>query len=321
MPDITCPFCGASNFRYPSQASQKFCNNDCYQAHHRQQCVAVKCPSCGITNYKSPSTASRKFCNNDCYQAYHRQQCVAVKCPSCGTTNYKSPSTAFRKFCNKDCQDAYHHRSKVVVKCPNCGTANYQKPSTASRKYCNKDCFNSHFKSRHIGERYGRYTIIDVTPDTGVVLAECSCGTIKAVKLGSLVSSETVSCGCHSREMASKTAIRLKTTHGLSKHPAYIRYLKRLRRERDSGWTFDMDKALRDLQPTCVICGSDDRLAIDHVVSFIKKGCLNPGNACVLCVSCNSAKGAKTLEELPLDWQTKIRKAAQEFYDVWMKQC
>ena len=78
-----------------------------------------------------------------------------------------------------------------------------------------------------------------------------------------------------------------------------------------------MAKALFELQPVCVVCGSDIKLAVDHVTPVTKGGSLIPGNAVVLCKSCNSAKFNRDLQELLPLTAFSIIVAAQEFAECW----
>jgi len=48
---------------------------------------------------------------------------------------------------------------------------------------------------------------------------------------------------------------------------------------------------------TCQYCGTHDRLSIDHVVPSSKGGKTNFENCVACCVTCNLAKGNKTLPE------------------------
>lgn len=70
-----------------------------------------------------------------------------------------------------------------------------------------------------VGTRFGKLVVTDYYRigyyKWATVL--CDCGTIKETRVSSLVDGYTVSCGCHSKQVASE---RLKT-HGLSKHPLY----------------------------------------------------------------------------------------------------
>lgn len=47
----------------------------------------------------------------------------------------------------------------------------------------------------------------------------------------------------------------------------------------------------------CQNCGSSDRLSIDHILPLSRGGSDDPENLQVLCKSCNSSKGARTMEE------------------------
>lgn len=47
----------------------------------------------------------------------------------------------------------------------------------------------------------------------------------------------------------------------------------------------------------CAYCGAEDKLTIDHVVPISRGGLDAPDNVVPACKSCNSSKGAKTLDE------------------------
>jgi 5-methylcytosine-specific restriction endonuclease McrA len=82
-----------------------------------------------------------------------------------------------------------------------------------------------------------------------------------------------------------------------------------------------MEEALRWLQPACVLCGADDCLSTDHVRPLSKGFGLEPGNAVTLCISCNSTKHDKDLDELPPDVAMKLLAEAKRFRDRWLADC
>lgn len=47
----------------------------------------------------------------------------------------------------------------------------------------------------------------------------------------------------------------------------------------------------------CVVCESTEGLALDHILPFSRGGKHNASNLQVLCRTCNSSKGAKTMDE------------------------
>jgi hypothetical protein len=77
------------------------------------------------------------------------------------------------------------------------------------------------------GEVFGHLTVLQEEPPTRkpngasvrVFLARCSCGKERVVRLHSLTSGKTVSCGHVQREKAKQN--KAATTHGLSKTPVY----------------------------------------------------------------------------------------------------
>jgi 5-methylcytosine-specific restriction endonuclease McrA len=78
-----------------------------------------------------------------------------------------------------------------------------------------------------------------------------------------------------------------------------------------------MEYVLRQLQTRCVLCKATENLTVDHVQPVSKGYNLYPGNAVVLCLSCNSRKGNKNLQELPLKTSYKLANAAYEFFVKW----
>lgn len=142
---------------------------------------------------------------------------------------------------------------------------------------------------------------------------QCTCGNITKVSGTSLRKGTSQSCGCLQHEMA--------TTHGLSYTREYKSSQRQKRREAaallDSQWTLLMDTCLRNYQSCCVVCGSIDKLSVDHVIPLSKGGGLYPGNAVTLCSHHNSVKNDKDLDQLPIKMATKIREAAESFRVAW----
>jgi len=172
-----------------------------------------------------------------------------------------------------------------------------------------------------LGHIFGRWTVLEKTERryrTSIMwLCRCTCGTLREVRSSDLLQRKSTSCGCLSNENRRKAL----TTHGKAHTPEYSCLLSRQRRERkrifDSQWTFDMELALKHLFPTCVVCGLSDRLCVDHVKPLIMGYGLCPGNAVILCVSCNSKKRSRLPNELPDDMRIPILNAAQQFKDYW----
>lgn len=53
----------------------------------------------------------------------------------------------------------------------------------------------------------------------------------------------------------------------------------------------------RLFQNRCFTCGTEDELTIDHIIPLSRGGNHGIGNLQILCKSCNSRKGAKTIYE------------------------
>lgn len=69
-------------------------------------------------------------------------------------------------------------------------------------------------------------------------------------------------------------------------------------------------------------CGKTEKennelLHIDHVKPLYEGNGLKPGNAIILCKSCNSSKRAKSLDQLSVEDAIKIILAAEQFRCYW----
>ena len=170
------------------------------------------------------------------------------------------------------------------------------------------------------GSVFGRLKYLSDTEErtkSRRVISTCLCSCGKEVKIvkNDLLTGHTKSCGCYKLSVIS-------TKNGLSKTRAYISHKQQIRRELSINldkWTQDMSKLLFELQKECVICLSSKRLGVDHVNPLSKGFGLEPGNAVVLCGSCNSSKGSRYLSDLPIEKRDKIVSAAEHFKQVWEK--
>jgi len=174
-----------------------------------------------------------------------------------------------------------------------------------------------------VGRVFGRYTVLKYAGKRGThhyFLCRCECGTEKVVQAGHLRSGRTKSCGCYQRERIIET----QTTHGLSHTADYRRWEEARRKGKelklDVNWTRDMEQALYEQQPECVLCGVIHPLSVDHVRPLSRGYGLEPGNAVILCKNCNSQKYNKALEALPAKHRKRIMKAAKAFASYWKAQ-
>lgn len=214
-------------------------------------------------------------------------------------------------YCRCDCGSEIEVRSDSL-----------RSGNTKSCGCLSKEQPNSKKRMDLIGQRYGRLVVISLSMRRGNAKerywsCRCDCGTTKDVSGAALRKGGTKSCGCFNREQVSK---RMKT-HGQSRTPCYwnTANLKRreLKRSVDCGWTLDMEKAIKQFQPACVVCYSKYILAVDHVYPLSLGYGLFPGNAVILCKRCNSRKNNRLLKDLPEDVRVKIETASSEFYKYW----
>lgn len=171
-----------------------------------------------------------------------------------------------------------------------------------------------------VGQRFGRLLVLKFVRkhrSYSYWLCCCDCGKHQTIRSTSLTTRHTTSCGCFWKEQVITSA----TKHGQSHTPEYVALKSRerleLRRGLDIIWTPEMDAALRFLQPACVLCTSKQRLSVDHVRPLSRGYGLCPGNAVMLCGSCNSAKSNLRLGELPGDAAARLVTAADDFYIHW----
>lgn len=173
------------------------------------------------------------------------------------------------------------------------------------------------------GQRFGRLLVTDFGPLRGehtVYTCKCDCGGVVAPTGSDLLSGRSTSCGCYHKEQTSIA----NTTHGLSHTLEYGAAISRKRLERkrrlDVKWTLNMEFLLRKLQPRCVVCDKATDLSIDHVLPLSRGHGLEPGNAVILCKSCNSKKRARLLNKLDPITAYKITVAANDFKAEWLCQ-
>lgn len=145
----------------------------------------------------------------------------------------------------------------------------------------------------------------------------CDCGQKTIVEGCRLREGSTQSCGCYGKEQRRKGT----TTHGLSYTREYQSDNEKRRRELEVGldynWSLEMSQELLSLQPKCILCESEQNLQIDHVLPLIRGFGLEPGNAVVLCRSCNSSKKDRLLSQLKPEIAEKIQDAAKAFEAYW----
>lgn len=189
---------------------------------------------------------------------------------------------------------------------------------------CKKSVFLKHAKSKviPIGTRYGSlivasHPILEEDNSRLFFLCKCDCGKEKVYLGTSLRIGHVKSCGCYQKKRASEA----NKTHGLARTKIYHQYLDTKRRELkkklDNNWTLEMTRELFALQPKCILCESVERLQVDHAQPLSKGFGLKPGNAVVLCKSCNSSKKAKLFTQLKPEIAEKIQEAAKAFEIYW----
>lgn len=213
-------------------------------------------------------------------------------------------------------------RWKCLCDCGNVKTISQSSLVSGNTRSCG--CLNKQTprnRAKLKGMRIGRLKVIEFHSVKKYVTywkCLCDCGNIAIVRGWRLTKERTKSCGCLVKDINRK---RL-TTHGKTGTSEYATATTNKRRERkrllDVQWTHEMEEALRDFQPFCVICGIEEILYTDHVYPLSKGYGLCPGNAIRLCKPCNSAKANKMPEELSDNRKQSVLRAAEEFRLHWI---
>ena len=73
---------------------------------------------------------------------------------------------------------------------------------------------------------------------------------------------------------------------------------RRRANKRENGGTLKAAdiKATYAIYPVCLACGAEENLSLDHIIPLAKAGRNSIGNIQVLCRSCNSTKGTRTID-------------------------
>lgn len=168
------------------------------------------------------------------------------------------------------------------------------------------------------GKKYGRLTTLKYVGknarNRAMWLCLCECGNEKVVMVRHLKTGAIVSCGCYRIEQVIKSHLK----HGMSYTKEYANVQARKRRELEKAldgiWTLEMEMLLYETFDKCAMCGKSRKLEVDHVHPLSRGGGLRPGNAVLLCSTCNRSKSDKLLKDLPHYQISSILRAADAFY-------
>jgi len=281
---------------------------DAREGLNRRKSVALMCRQCGESFVRELARARRggRFCSRECYDAYRGLRLVGMRYGRLVVENQGRSGYVLLCRCRCDCgrEVTVHSANLIAGRTSSCGCRNQEMRGSTTRIV------------HEPGTRFGRLTVLGREGALGkksMFRCRCDCGAIVIARGTHLRSGAIKSCGCYSHDQMKKR----NTTHGLTHTPEYMQSRKQKRSRLDRIWTVHMSMLLRNLQQQCVICGSAERLSVDHVRPLAKGNGLQPGNAVMLCRSCNSRKNDKDFEELPPDWQDKLAAAAGEFAEAW----
>ena len=282
--------------------------------------------SCGSIVYlPSNSLVSGNTTSCGCYQI----ECAINKCksrigiPSKNRLNLMGMT--FGKLTVIGESDSVNNKARWWVRC-SCGNEKIMHSGAlASGKTNSCGCMQAQVTSEKlrlnlIGMKFERLTVVGfngMKNHKSMWNVVCDCGTEKVVQGSLLTQGNTKSCGCYHIDRA----IEANTEHGQSKTKEYRRAVTRKYRDAskilDAGWTTDMEIALYEMFPYCVVCGDVSDLTTDHVFTLSRGVGLTPGTATVLCRSCNSHKMAKDIYDMEDDFRIPILYTAQAFSDYW----
>lgn len=102
---------------------------------------------------------------------------------------------------------------EVKVQCPNCGSirkTKYRRITQNGHEFCQACALKlKNEMPIEVGEKFGRWTVINNSKKTGFSECECECGTVRNVENSSLRSGISKSCGCISKEFNREQRIYL----------------------------------------------------------------------------------------------------------------
>jgi len=279
----------------------KFCGNSFSTSHARNNYCK---PECGFNARMERSDAKyigKRFGMLTVVRRYLDKRTKYVCLCDCGNETIVRPSALQRKD-NGRTQSCGCHRKQVGKRM---GAENGLGQQTFLEP----------------GTRFGRLTVIrmDGVNKNGATmcLCKCDCGNEKRTQAHTLLTGRCKSCGCFHREVSAENLRRARFKHGLSNDRAYLSWLKRQRYKDEQQWTYQMEAALKNLQPACVVCGSVENLHVDHVFPFNRGGKMVPGNVVILCRTCNISKSDRLLTDLSKEVAERIGEAAYAFLQRW----
>jgi len=239
-------------------------------------------------------------------------------CGVCGRVKFIPSGTRFGHLVVEEYVGTKKGKSVYLCQC-DCGRKTEVTGVSLTRgatKSCGHCDLVSNAKEIEIGAKFGRLTVVarhGRVKGRVTWFCQCECGNQTIVTGTRLRSGTTRSCGCLAKENSKK--------HGLYGTKFYESLRSKIRRERErklgNQWTLEMERLLRTMQPRCILCNASEDLTIDHVSPLARGYSLRPGNAVVLCRSCNSKKGRKSLSELSPSDACRINNAALQFLDMW----
>lgn len=167
-----------------------------------------------------------------------------------------------------------------------------------------------------VGRTFGKLSVLSLARSDArhrkYYLCKCTCGNDKVVNGASLVSGNTKSCGCLSRE--ARAATRLPGN--ASEITAVILGYKRHAKARGYVWGLSREQVEDLIKRSCVYCGTEpsnikstkntiapllyngiDR--VDNRIGYV------PDNVAPCCAQCNRAKGTLSAAEF-VGWANRI---------------
>src|ERR1700680_4284267 len=118
--NTTCPICGLTYYRFPSQIKKGVrvtCSRTCGARQFKDKGDWVPCQCCGVSFYRTKSLADRgfgKFCSRKCEAASRPNPSVECICGYCNTKFMKPwwdvNKCGGGKFCSRKCIDTFKRK-------------------------------------------------------------------------------------------------------------------------------------------------------------------------------------------------------------------
>jgi endogenous inhibitor of DNA gyrase (YacG/DUF329 family) len=281
MYQIACIECG-NIFQSPN-SKRKCCSRACADmvgTRQRSRKVSCTCEVCGKTEMRSPSHVHHRYCSLECKGIASRLP--LNRCETC--LKDFQPESSRQRFCSNECSSASRRISSDRT-CPVCNKTFHRRGGRVPN-YCSVECMAIGYTTRHIEEKPCAYCgNVFLPTDIRSNFCSKSClakaGKIHKVKL------ITMTCAYCGKTEPRKTGEKRKYCSDECK--------KNAKRKRNTlyKFTYSQKTTIKTRDGfRCILCGSDFKLEVDHLLAIALGGLNTIENGRTLCRDCHKEKTA-----------------------------